>query len=269
MAIKEKEKKDFLPSFLNKKKKEENEVEGYNSSKPFESRLPGVNLIPQSVLDGYALRAYQGKLIKFIVFLIIVILLIGAGLFGLQKVTEFRLNQAQTEEANYAKQVKALQPYENYKEEVSAKGATISSKMSAEIDTGKVSDTIRKIAKDAGVKLDTTTVTVNTGETIDTTQGAPTSNCVAASPFNSSPAVGCVAFSGTGDRDGVSKFLEGLDQNESFNNAFVPKTSSGESAPTFEGTVNFSGDFSTNNYSDLLGGEENNQNTNSESGATP
>lgn len=264
----QKPKKEFFPSFLNKKKGELPEKDtdkgGYNPNKPFEPRLPGVNLIPQSVLDGYALRAYQGKLIKIVAVLIIVMLLVGAGLFGLQKITEYKLASAKQEEQTYAQQVKELQPYETYKEEVSSKSQTIGTKMATEIDTGEVSSEIRKLAKSSGVKLTSTVISVNTGETATDASGASTggdaSSCVLASPFNSSPSVGCVSFTGEGDRSGVAKFLEEIDGNSNFSNAFVPKTSAGgEEKATFEGTVNFSGEFMTNNYSDMLAGTQGQQ----------
>lgn len=257
-----KEKKEFLPSFLNKKKDKETETEdksGFENSKPFESRLPGINMIPQSVLDGYALRAYQGKLIKIVVILVVCMLVLGAGLFAFQKITELRLAKAQEEEQMYAQEITKLQPYETYKNDVESKSSTIGSKMATEIDTGKVSKEIRVIAKRSGVKLDTTSISVNTGESANaiSNTGGTDSSCVRSSPFGSSPSVGCLTFSGNGDRTKVSKFLSELEKETSFNNAFVPKTSSGtESDPTFEGTVNFSGEFLTNNYSDMTGAQE-------------
>lgn len=256
-----KEKKPFLPEFITKKRGKDAEPNPGEAAvnEPFVMTLPGINLIPQAVLEGYELKALQKRFVQLVAAALALILIIGAVLFGIQKITEIRVAAAEKEAASYATQIKALQPYENYRDSVQAKRKSIGEKMSTEVDTGKVIGELLNAAKASGVKLsESITVNVNTGEqSAQTGTGSSSSSgeaCATADPFNSQPSVGCVSFTGQGNRGQISAFLNALDKNPHFNNAFVPTTSEGET-PGFTGSVNFTGAFLTNNYSHLVSGD--------------
>lgn len=249
-----KEKRPFLPEFLTKKKGKTEQAETFDPTTPFISTLPGINLIPQAVLDGYALQKLQAQFAKVIVILIVAIVALWGALFALEKIVEMRVNNAQAEVQEYGNQVKALQPYADYRDSVQSKRATIGEKMSTEVDTGAIISELNKIASNTNVSLsDSIIVEVLNGpaEGAEATTAQTTSECSASNPFATEQSIGCVTFVGTGDRTDVAEFIKQVEANPNFNNTFVPSSSSGETNE-FSGYVNFTGGFLTNAYSDLL-----------------
>lgn len=254
------EKKSFLPSLSRKKKGEEQPEQNVDLNAPFTPRLPTLNFIPVEVLEGYKLKALQAKFVKGIGVLTVAILALWAALFGLEKMTQMRVTAAQEEANSYAAEVQTLQPYADYRDAVQSKRTTIGEKMSTEVDTGAIVDELRKISDDTGVSLSSSIqISVSTGEAASPEGGAPAGGgegCQAADPFTSQPSIGCVTFTGEGERSDVADFIEKLNAHDFFNNTFVPETTSGETS-SFTGSVNYTGGFLTNAYADLLSdGEE-------------
>lgn len=252
------EKKPFLPEFLTRKKKgaeEDTEPQiNRNINAPFTPTNPGINLIPQAVLDGYALQRLQTQFAKAIVILIASIIALWGVLFGLEKVNEMRVNNAEAEAQQYRSEVQALQPYADYRDSVQNKRTTIGEKMSTEVDTGAIVEEITNAGNSAGVSVSSSlTIDVLNGasEGAEATTAQTISECAAANPFATEQSIGCVSFTGSGDRENVAEFIRLLEENPNFNNAFVPSTSGGENKE-FSGFVNFTGGFLTNAYSDLL-----------------
>lgn len=246
-------------SFLSGLKKNKNPGDTPSSddnidhSASFTPELPLINLIPAEVIQGYELKALQQKFIKGIGLLTVIILALWGVLFGLEKITEMRVASAQSEAAAYGQQVQALQPYADYRESVQNKRTTIGEKMSTEVDTGSIIEELRNIASSTGVSLSSSIqISVNTGETEGNVSGGNSgAGCQSADPFTSQPSIGCVTFSGEGERTDVADFIENLNSHDYFNNTFVPETTSGETSQ-FTGSVNYTGGFLTNSYADLL-----------------
>lgn len=252
------DKKSFLSGLsLGKKKKDEDDVDSsmsnYDPNQEFVPALPSVNLIPASVIEGYQLQALQARFVKGIGVLVVVVLALWGVLFGLEKISEMRVAQAQEEAAAYGSQVQALQPYADYRDSVQGKRTTIGEKMATEVNTGEVVDELKSIASSSGVSLsESVQISVSTGEEA-TGEGSAASGgtCQSSDPFTSQPSIGCITFTGEGPRGDVADFIEELNSHDNFNNTFIPETTSGESQ-TFNGTVNYTGGFLTNAYADLL-----------------
>lgn len=221
-------------------------------SKEFTPGVPGVNLLPESVNQGYKLVALRNKFIFAIgiIILSLTLLLIISKVFSFDRPSGLDSVKSQIESAT--KQRANLLDYQIFYKSVEDKRQTMSTLMAHDIDFGNLISLVEDAAASSGVSIGS--INVVTNDSKSTAIGG----CPSPDPFGSTSTVGCISFSGvTSDRVGIGRFVSALNSIKGFTNAYVPSSTVGgqsgavSSVSQVSGTVSFTDIYYTGKYTDL------------------
>lgn len=219
----------------------------------WEFRIPTINVIPKSILEGYKSKTLLHRFITIGVMIAVVFIGLFAYSFFGDIGHKNSLASIESESDRVTSQITSLQPYKEYKISVSEKLTVLASYLSTDVDVSKLLNIMYENATDNGIVFNDLTVTIS-----DTASGDNASGCVQSDPFNKDTSIGCVTFSGSQpDSDSLNGFFEKLQNQEGFVNIFLENASygtgdeSGESENSFSGMIAFTDLFYSDKYTNL------------------
>lgn len=224
-----------------------------NSAAPTEKKfvpsIPGVNVIPQEVINHYN---NKNLIVTILVVLSLVIVSLGGLKFydGQQQIQrEKELSAIEAETALIKESIAELIPYFNFYQDVDKKRTTLGENMAMDLNYAELITLINAAASENGILLDS----INVVTAITT--GTPP-NCTSPDPFNPNSGIGCVRFSGNAQgRDNIANFINSLNEIPGLSNAYIPGSNASGVETTevnsISGNVSFDGKFYTNRFSEL------------------
>lgn len=232
-----------LMSMFSRKPKNEEAVILDNSNREFIAPMPEVNILPETVKESYAAQDLMKKFIMGAIAAIGIFALLWGVSIVLQGVNDKKINTVMETTSQHNQEASSLKPYSGYRGEVEQKRSELASKMSTDINVGKINQDFTNAATASGYTVSSITLSLN---------GDGGGSCVNPDPFNPAQGIGCINFSLTGNGS-MGAFLNSLSKPKSgFVNAYIPNAlSSSAEGATVDGSVGVTQDFYTKKYETL------------------
>lgn len=266
--------KSSKPKFsLFASKKTTKDSEGHsipdNSLDDFVPGLPEVNLLPPQIKEKYASRDLLNKFIKGGIGVVALFGLIYGASFVTGLVQEKKIKEIKAEISSTQAEITSLAPIATYRQAVEGKRTALAGVTDGRVDSGKVTQSFKDSAKDAGYDISSYSLSVATdGEGM-------TGSCVNPDPFTPSTGIACITFSLTGDGNLKKLYTTLNDNNKGFINVYIPSATNTEEGSTLDGSVSVTSKFALADTENLTlpldsainGGAPTDQNTPTDGGS--
>lgn len=230
----------MFDNLFKKNKKEEvvEIVDHASEARNFAPGMPVINILPDRVTRYYKVKS----LVKNFSLGAGAIVLAAGGYFayGMVNMANFdeEINQAEKTATSINAQVKELQPYQTYHNDISKMRDEIASIVRVDLNAKPILDGIFGAANGSGVSI----TAVNIAGASEGGEGSVA--CSSPDPFGQNTGAGCINFTGKApSRSAVAQFTEILNSTPGLSGTYIPSTSIAEEGTAVSGSVVYSSAF--------------------------